>query len=375
MKVSPEGRTGAGSRTYPGSDAHTRASARPRSDQYTWPTESNSLAWSQDDRRTTEPPRGYYADEYESPPPEYPAQGVKWFRQPASYLAAAALAAALAGGGLAYSLASNSRDTVPPNTNTIAPLPPQQFSPPPAPVPAPPSPVAPSVEIPTPAPAPGGKPDINRSPGTQWGGGSVKVPSNGSRPAPAPPAGAARPGAPAPPVAPNPVPPLPPVAPPNAGQSVPPNGGAQAPGGGWGQLPPAGGGQAPAGGEEKQPPTGGEEKQTPAGGEEKQPPAGGGQAPGEGCFLGFCPDLGQKPPAGGQAPAPAPAPAEPAPAPKKPKKLGKAAPPEQAAPPEPAPAPQGPVDQAPAPEPAPVPRQLPQAPQQCDPLGVICQGR
>lgn len=287
MRVSPERRTTAGNRAYPGSNAQMRASA-PRSDEYRGPGESNSMAWSQGDWGAGQPRGGDYADEFESrPAPEpYSAGGLPWFRQPALYLVTGALAATLAGGGLAYSLTSNGNDSVPPKPDTIAPLAPQQFSPPPAPVLAPPNPVAPPVEITVPAPNSGGSPGVNSSPGTRSGGGSVDTPRNGPRVTLSPPAGAATPGAPPPPVAPPlPVAPIPegrlPVFPPNAGQPVPPKGGEEE------KLPPAGGGQEP----EKvcvgpicldrltgqQPPAGG--GQLPPDGGEEQVPVGGGQAP------------------------------------------------------------------------------------------------
>jgi hypothetical protein len=308
MKQSPERRPTAARGTHPGRDVQMR-SARPRSDEYTWPTSSDALAWSQGDRPPGEPRRGYYADEYDSrPAPEpYRPQGVPWFRQSVTYLATAAVVTVLAGGSIAYSLTSNSQNTVPLTPNTVAPLAPAQSLPPPAPVLAPPNPVAPPVQIPVPAPAPGGAPGVNESPGTRSGGGGVKAPSNGPRPAPAPPAGAGGPGAPAPPVAPIPGP-LPPVSPPNAGQPVP-----------------NGGGQAPA------------------------------------------PAPAPEDPAPKKDPVPKdPAPEDPAPAPKKPKKLGKAAPPANPSPvqvpaPEQVPVPQVPVQQAPE-----DPRDPARGPDPCD---------
>jgi hypothetical protein len=130
----------------------------PRSDDYTWPTSSNVLAWAQDNQPTAGPPRAYYVDGDDSrlAPEPYRAQGVPWFRQSVTYLAAAAAVTILAGGSIAYSLTSNSHDTVPLTPNTVAPLAPAQSLPPPAPVPAPATPVAPPVQIPAPAPAAGG---------------------------------------------------------------------------------------------------------------------------------------------------------------------------------------------------------------------------
>jgi hypothetical protein len=331
------------SRGYSESNARTRQSSmhdqhtypaptlsqQTRADKSTWSTQFNALAWS-DDSADPQPPAAYYCEPYEAAPNPRPdvrfrdsveapysdrPPGMPWYRQPAPYLAAVALAAVvLAGGGLAYTLTGTTHGTTPSNPNGVAPVSPQQNQQQLAPIPAPQNGVPqppPLVENQAPAGIPGGvsapggdlPPNVGSARNSISSGGGVSAPNNGSQLAPAPnPAPLAPPAPPPPPIIIWQPPGHGPIGqnPPD-GKKNDPAGGSQAPAGANGGAPvggnqaPAGGNQAPAGG--NQAPAGG--NQAPAGG--NQAPAGGNQAPVGG---NQAPAGGNQAPAGGnQAPA------------------------------------------------------------------------
>jgi hypothetical protein len=187
---------------YPEREMQKPAGARGGESERT--TQANALAWSEDERRVRPEPREYYDDAYGTHPRPLPdervpadeysddetAHGAPWYRRPAPYLAAAALAAViLAGGGLAYTLTGSSHHIAPPHPRSVVPTDPQQnqFAPPP--VVSPP----PDASLPQPLPA------ENLPPvGDQSGPADGQAPLAGQAPAGQAPAGQAPPAAQAP---------------------------------------------------------------------------------------------------------------------------------------------------------------------------------